>query len=409
MPVTLPRRADSALFAALLIAGLIATFVLKPPLYSDAHALGMHTIALLVPYVAALVYAVATVLRNRLDRTRLGLAIVLFVLLVLPFADLFTSPIVHFEADDSYRYTLYARNMLSEATLWGSDGLLYGRRYFVDQPGYRYYVAATIALLGGEHRGLQLFNLGVMLAAVLALLRILQARLERRSFLHVAIFLLASAPYAAKNVLYGYAEWLSVSLFTAAAIGLLTRHDLTSIVCLALVPFVRQNLLLVSLAMAGYTVVRSRKWWLVLPYLFVLGLPLYHNRYYAGEWRFFVENTGALVRPTGGLPNDVAAALAAAAARLPHYLGYAPGQKLTTLAVALFFAPLGSALVLHAIVRARRSQRALFAVIAAVTVAPTLVFGSGSFPRFEYVNLSVILLSFAVIGSREGPRDDAHL
>ena len=268
MPVTLPRRADSALFAALLIAGLIATFVLKPPLYSDAHALGMHTIALLVPYVAALVYAVATVLRNRFDRTRLGLAIVLFVLLVLPFADLFTSPIVHFEADDSYRYTLYARNMLSEATLWGSDGLLYGRRDFVDQPGYRYY---------------------------------------------------------------------------------------------------------------------------------------------AGEWRFFVENTGALVRPTGSLPNDLAAALAAAAARLPHYLGYAPGQKLTTLAVALFFAPLGSALVLHAIVRARRSQRALFAVIAAVTIAPTLVFGSGSFPRFEYVNLSVILLSFAVIGSREGPRDNAHL
>ncbi len=198
-------------------------------------------------------------------------------------------------------------------------------------------------------------------------------------------------------MLYGYTEWFAVSLFAVAAVCLLTNRVLSTIVVLALVPFVRQNLLLVSLVMAGYTIVRSRRWWLVAPYLLVLGLPLYHNLYYAGEWRFFVENTGALARASGSVPSDLAAAVAAAASRLPHYLGYAPGQKLTTLAAAILFAPLGSAMVIYVIARARAGLRALFTTIAVLTIAPTLVFGSGSFPRFEYVNLSVILLAYGTV------------
>lgn len=97
------------------------------------------------------------------------------------------------------------------------------------------------------------------------------------------------------------------------------------------------------------------------------------------------------------MPSDLAAAVAAAASRLPHYLGYAPGQKLTTLAVAILFAPLGSAMVAYVIARARGGQQGLFAAIAAASIAPTLVFGSGSFPRFEYVNLSVILLAYGTV------------
>lgn len=253
-----------------------------------------------------------------------------------------------------------------------------------------------IALLGGEHRGLQLFNMGVLLCVAVVMLRV-SADPKIRLYRGLAIFLLASAPYAAKNVLYGYTEWFAVSLFMGASVCLLTRRDVAAMVLLALVPFVRQNLLVVSLVTAGYPMVRTRRWWLLAPYLLVLGLPLYHNLYYAGEWRFFVENTGALVRTSGSLPSDLAAAVAAAASRLPHYLGYAPGQKLTTLAVAILFAPLGSAMVAYVIARARGGQQGLFAAIAAASIAPTLVFGSGSFPRFEYVNLSVILLAYGTV------------
>ena len=42
----------------------------------------------------------------------------------------------------------YAHHMLREHTLWGGDQLLHGAdrsRTYLDQPGYRYYLAAAIA------------------------------------------------------------------------------------------------------------------------------------------------------------------------------------------------------------------------------------------------------------------------
>ncbi|MSO57069.1 MAG: hypothetical protein EXQ55_09160 [Acidobacteria bacterium] len=46
------------LFALELAGGLLAIFILKPPIYRDAHAIGMHAVSLLVPYVAAVGFAV---------------------------------------------------------------------------------------------------------------------------------------------------------------------------------------------------------------------------------------------------------------------------------------------------------------------------------------------------------------
>ena len=65
-----------------------------------------------------------------------------------------------------------------------------------------------------------------------------------------------------------------------------------AVVVLALVPFVRQNLLIASLLLVGVVVVGSRRWWLLAPYGLVLALPLIHNLYYADEFRFLVENRG---------------------------------------------------------------------------------------------------------------------
>ena len=150
------RRLDPLhwLFGALLVGGVVAELLLKSPLYTDNHALGMHTIGLMVPLVGAMTFAWGTCVLGRFDQRAVLASVGLFVLLCLPFADLLASPIVHLEGDDSYRYSLYAHNIVNARTLWGSDGLLYDVRHYVDQPGYRYYVAATIALLGGEHRGM---------------------------------------------------------------------------------------------------------------------------------------------------------------------------------------------------------------------------------------------------------------
>lgn len=245
---------------------------------------------------------------------------------------------------------------------------------------------------------MQLFDMAVLLLAVLALLGVLETRLDRTSFLALALFLLASAPYAAKNVLYGYTEWFAVVLFMLFVLHLVGGHSLTAVILLALVPFVRQNLLVVSVILAGVMVARTRHWWFLLPYTAVLGLPLYHNLRYAGELRFLVENRGSMLGLAGGPLDDVMEILRVAGAKVPHYLGYHPEQELLTLAIAVVFAPYGSALAVWLIGRSRGRRRGLFAAIAAATIAPTLVLGSGSYPRFVYVNLSIVLLSCLALG-----------
>lgn len=389
-------RVDALLFSALLAAGILAEFALKPPMYRDAHALGTHTIALLIPYVAAIAFSVWTVIGQRSSRLRLVGAATLFVLLTLPFLDLLASPLVHFKGDDSYRYSLYARNMLREHTLWGSDQLFHGAdrsRVYLDQPGYRYYLAAAISVLGGEHRGLQLANMGILLGVMLLLLSVVSARTEPLGANGMGLFVLASAPYAAKNILYGYGEWLAVGLFAVAAWAYLTHRLAAAMLLLALAPFIRQNLVLVSLVMAAVIVVTTRRWTLVPLYVSVIALPVYHNLYYAGELQFFVERTGVVAPLTGNLGKDIAIKLAG-------YVGYVPGAKLLTLLIAIFFAPLGTAMIASTLTQAQGGQRALLGLVSAATIGPTLLYGSGSYPRFEFVNLSVILLSFLMLQPR---------
>jgi hypothetical protein len=306
---------------------------------------------------------------------------------------------VHLKGDDSYRYSLYARNILNEPTLWGSDQLFHGSqrsRVYLDQPGYRYYLAAAIAALGGEHRGLQLANMGLLLALTVSLLNRLMVRGEQRLAAALAIFLLASAPYAAKNVVYGYGEWLAVALFIAAAHAALAERYALALILIAAVPFIRQNLLLVSLIVAALTFVRAKRWGLLPLYMLVLALPVYHNLFYARQPRFFVEHTGVIAPVTGSIWQDVLI-------KLGGYLGYMPGEKWSTLLIAVVFAPLGTVMVARAVRAAEPRLRWLLLTVIVAALGPTLLYGSGSYPRFEYVNLSVILLSFLTFAAVRRP------
>ena len=380
-----------------LVASLLAVIASKPGLSRDPHAISMHAVGLLVPFVAAVLFAVLTLLKNRrLHGRAVAAAVALFVFCALPFADVLQNPIVHLQGDDSFRYSTYAHHILAERTLWGSDGLLHDARYFVDQPGFRYYLAAVIGLLGGEHRGLQLFNMAILLAAILWLLRSLALHLPDRYWTAVAIFVLASAPYAGKNIIFGNTEWFAVAVSMAATTLLLSRRYAAAVVFLALMPFVRQNLLVISLLMAGFTLAQSRRWSLGLLYVAILLLPLYHNLYYAAEWRFFVVNTGQLVKWTGNLSSDARLLAEVITSKLVGYLGYCRGEKLTTMLIAVFFAPLGTVFVAWWFVD-RPAERSWLALAVVATVTPTLFFGSLGFPRFEFVNLTVVLLSFAVL------------
>ncbi len=388
------------LFGVLLIGGVTAEWLLKPPLYANAHAIGMHTVGLLVPFVGSMTFAVCVGWLGRFGGRDVAAATILFGLLCLPFVDLFAAPIVHLDSDDAYRYSLYAHNIVEHRTLWGSDGLVHDARAYVDQPGYRYWLAATIALLGGEHRGMQLFDMAALLVASLTLLHALETRVERTWFVAVSGFLLASAPYAAKNVLLGNTEWLAVTLFMLFVWHLVRGRDVTAVMLLALVPFVRQNLLLVSLILVGVIAFTTRRWWLIAPHTVVLGLPIYHNLYYAGELRFLVTNLGSTAKPAAGPADGLVAIASVLGSKVLLYLGYHANEEPLTLAIAMVFAPFGSALAAWLIVRTPGWRRWLLVAVAVTAIVPTMILGGAYYPRFVYVNLTVILLTGLAFGDR---------
>ena len=235
--------------------------------------------------------------------------------------------------------------------------------------------------------------MAMLLLASLAVLRALEPRLDQARFLAIGFFLLGAAPYAAKNVLYGYTEWFVVVVFMLFVLQLVRGRTLPAVILLALVPFARQNLLIVSLMLLAVIVVTPRQRWLLVPYVSVLALPLYHNLYYAGELSFLVENRGW----TSGFGNypqgDVALIRYLIWSRIPRYFGYAPDQDFLTLAIAVFFVLFGSAFAIWEVFATAGWRRWLVAAVAGAAIVPTMLFGGLSYPRFVYVNLTVILLS----------------
>lgn len=243
-------------------------------------------------------------------------------------------------------------------------------------PATGIYLAGMITLLGGEHRLLQLTSVFLYLGALLLFLREAGRNCARQQLLWVGIFLALALPYAAKNIIQGLSEWLAVALVLLYAAFCLRRQYLPAVVAIALAPFVRQNLLLVSVLLGVVSILASGRYRLAVPYLLGILLPVYHNLYYAGELRLLVENKGALVSGSESLVHVVAQVGDTMAWKAMTYLGYADDVDGLTLLLAGLFVPLGTALMILQCFRLRGRIRALYVAAAVATVGPTLLFGS---------------------------------
>jgi hypothetical protein len=178
-----------------------------------------------------------------------------------------------------------------------------------------------------------------------------------------------------------------------------------AVMLFALVPFVRQNLLIVSGLLACLLVVTTWRWWLLVPYTVVLGLPLYHNVYYADEFRFLVTNLGSRAKPAAGLTDGVVALASALGSKVLQYLGYQANEDPLTLLIAVLFVPLGTVLGVEVILRTRGWRGWFLVAVAATAIIPTSIMGGAYYPRFVYVNLTIILLTGLAFGGASGHTD----
>ncbi len=395
---------------ALAAFGIHFVFLLKPSLVSSNQALGEHTISLLLPTSLPFFYLFIISLNKKLKHYYSFFAPVLAIIVCMPLYDLLSEKIIHFPTDDSFRYSIYAHNIISTPTLWGGDNLFHnnGSLEFFDQPGYRYYLALAISICRGENRAVQV--LGIVLTSIsfsFAHANLIKYNISKKIILQITFFWLLSSAYMFKNILYGYTEWFTVILAWISTSFLLAKKPRMGLIAYALIPFIRQNLIIASLLIAILITAKFRikiRDFFVF-YLIPVLLPLYHNLYFAEKFKFFVSNTGSLF-DRGFEPNFYNMLLLISSKVLGYFAIPLPlaskyftdsnlGNPSSFLEyLALIFVPLGTLLCLSWVINTKGRSRYYLITFFVVTILPTLILGWGSYPRFQFVNLHMCISLF---------------
>jgi hypothetical protein len=208
-----------------------------------------------------------------------------------------------------------------------------------------------------------------------------------------------------KLIMMGLTEWLAASIFLAAVSLYWSRRLVPAMILLALLPFIRQNLLIVSLLVTCWMIMKEKqKVLLTIVFLGILLLPLYHNLYYAGRWQFFSvydDPSTFMAWEFGGSYNT------RFFKNLLYHISLYSGinyrlENLFANVLSLASIPLGTYLVIRACFYLQRRNRAWYLLIISAAIVPTLFLGGTAYyPRFEWVNISIGIISFVLIKSGE--------
>jgi hypothetical protein len=392
------------LFILVLLVGISAVLLTRPISEGFIYSNGKALVAWYIPLPLALFYFLLNVYLGNHIINSAWLSLLLFVLLWIPFMNDFTDSYQYYEQDDGTRYRLVATNMVQAGTLNAGDGAIFGTqdKTYMIQPGYRYYLALWIRLFGEENRMYQLFNMLLYLLAIVWLfVSSAEIALPERYRMGLMTFVLLSAPFVVKLIMLGLTEWLAITIFVFAVCFYFSKQVLPAILLIALLAFIRQNLVFVSiLLMLWMVMTEKKKWLLIFMYTAVLLLPLYHNLYYAGKWQFFsvYDNPSTFfVSEFDGSP--VMKIFKNVLFHISLYGGFNWRlDNLLTNALSLACIPLGTYLVIRAFFLISKNLRIWLLAIVAVAIVPTLVFGgSAYYPRFEWVNLFISIVTLIVM------------
>lgn len=389
------------LFFAILVAGIVSSVLSKSLLSLSEYQFGPETIGIFIPPFLTTLFMYAVGREHGFSYKILGLSLLLFMLQLLPFWELLWKVVKPNPAEDFERYFQYARHMIRHQTLWGADQIRFPNqsRAYITQPGYRYFVAFELLIFDKLYRFVSLLNIGLFLSAIYFFLKIIHHLISdgKLKFM-LSSLLVLSVPYATKNILMGLTEWLTVIFLVCFAwFYFYKKQWLTAFVFLAFVPFLRQNLLPPVFAILFIHFISQKfDYRILVVFVLILLLPVYHNLYYAGEFRFFTSVfEWPFIEYNDGQPT--ALNINKMLINLIHYTGFnIRGAKIDFLEEAVLFLLFFVFFYFYAGVylKIRTNKYAYYLTTLVTIIIPTLFLATDFYPRFEFICIIVSVIIF---------------
>ncbi|HZI01932.1 MAG TPA: hypothetical protein VEX63_12350, partial [Flavisolibacter sp.] len=241
------NKNDAFFFLATTLVGVITSLLTFDLLDGYQFDAGRNMLGVYFPPILTLIYISVSGFRFGFNKRLLFKCLLTYCIQISPFIPLFTQIVTPQPFDDFSRYYLFAKNMLDNGTLYGSDRLYFknvpGKHYII-QPGYRYFVLLELFLFKHLYRFIYFINIGLYLLSVFHFQKVVCHVIQRKKLqLALLLLLLLFSPYAIKNLLMGIPEWLTVILlFWTCYFYIIHRNEYLAALCLGLVPFFRQNL-----------------------------------------------------------------------------------------------------------------------------------------------------------------------
>lgn len=397
------QNLEKVLWGCLLLTGTGCSLLFRNRLASLPYQFGKEAIGLFIPTFLTAIFIYLAGRREQFSNRILWLSLFLFLIQLLPFGSLLFEVVQPNPQEDFERYVQYAQNMIDQGTLWGGDEIRFPDRgkAYITQPGYRYFVAAELLIFGKLYRYVSIVNLMFFLIAFFYLVKFIPKIIEHKKLQSLtSIFVMLTVPYATKNILMGLTEWLVIVLLVCCLWLYHSKKLFPTIIILAFIPFIRQNLLppvFVLLLLLCFQ--QQTKWKLYLLFTFILLLPVYHNLYYAGEFRFFTSIFKWPFIKYSINPSAASFDFFKLLNNLLHYVGFDISKKPDFLEESFLFLLLFIGLYFYwGRFLQNRQLRFLYYVITAVTVLiPSLLLATDFYPRFEFVNVYFVLAFFLVL------------
>jgi len=392
----------------LLFTGLVGVYLTGPWLSTNSLSLGRHTTALFIPiFLSMAFYTYSTLIGQQTKRNKL-LSFAIYFLLTLPLVNHLNMEVSHLDGDDSSETSDVAHYMIENKTLYG----VYLGKEFLSVPlsefrsenelpvfklqyGLRYVLAGSILVFGGENRWIHVFWLFVYLTLSIFVLDAISARGSPALSFWGATVALLSIPYACKMILMTMNEPYAVMAMALFLIFFSQKRLYLAAVGLALVPFFRQNMAIFSF-LAFVFVLRSKDIRIWMTYGIVFLFPIWHNLFYAGKIAFFTNGSINGVAQSKFLSVGDLRGFDAFLHNTLHYFGACSLlSNLGSYVIAWLFIPLSTALLIRSFFFTNKIDFVKYVLLAGSAIGPAIIFGSDTYPRFEYVNLLCIFMAYS--------------